>query len=102
MTEGQINQVATGGVVTAAAVGMRLSSGADQGVVVTRGTGGRARRDDPAMIRSCCMQGAPVTGMTTRTVTGDGDVLTDRQAPQATGGIVTTATGVVGVGRYAG
>ena len=43
-------QSAGGGVVTAGACGMRLGSCADQGVIVTTGTAGRANGDNPAVI----------------------------------------------------
>jgi len=101
LADRQADQAAVASVTTAAAA-MGLSCGTGQGVVMTVCTIGCCNLNQSTVVRSIAAVGQlPTAGMTGRTFSTSGEVLTNGTADQAAVDIVTTVTFVV-VGRIAG
>ena len=86
------------GVVTRRTGVMCIGCSTDQSVVMTRVTGGACDGNNPAVIWCGDVGVLPGVVMTSRTVTGAQQGLTNRQTAEAAVGIVTAGTGVMGVG----
>ena len=101
LADRQAHQTTGVDVVTAVTAVVRAGRNTDQGVIVTTGTARCTNSDDTAVIRSNRVDDCPGAGVTGRTVTTGGEVLSGSTADPATVGIVTAATCIVSIIRSA-